>query len=358
MFSDEGRHSEPELEQPSSSDPLSIPFLAVTDVHSPGVPAVPHPGRTIGRSAAILLPKWVYIKDMDGLYLSVRSSPTNRTLTFRSGEPDLSCAFGATVANWNSSSYKFLGSNGNNIMRWTNEFSRWYSCDVIASFPHFQVITSTGNFVYLKDNMIPTGFKSSVLNANGAPLARDFINESSRFEILQAAVKNEITDVKYDIPGGKVLEAAPLIALSTSVRNDSNGDVNQTLTYSFEKWSVGTWNNAAGTEIGSKATFTAGVPFISSAEFEISVSASYSHEWGGEEGQRQTITSSTTVTVPPKKRARATVIVRNAQIDVGFTYTQSILWSNGQSEQTARTGIYNNVDSWHVDVVLDNWEDV
>ena len=100
------------------------------------------------------------------------------------------------------------------------------------------------------------------------------------------------------------------------------------------------------------------MPFVASAEFEISVSASYSHEWGGEEGQRQIVTSSTTVTVPPKKRARATIIVRNAQIDIGFTYTQQILWSNGQSENSVKTGIYNNVDSWHVDVTLDNWEDV
>jgi hypothetical protein len=106
-------------------------------------------------------------------------------------------------------------------------------------------------------------------------------------------------------------------------------------------------------------TFKAGVLFVSSAKFEISVSASYSHEWGGEEGVKQIITLSTTVTVPPKKKACATIIVRNsAQIDVGFTYTQQIWKSNGQSEQSKKTGIYRNVDSWHIDVVLDNWEDV
>ena len=116
----------------------------------------------------------------------------------------------------------------------------------------------------------PSRFMSGDLWDNGSPIARDYINESSLFEILQAAVKNKITGVKYDITGGKVRQAAPLIALSTSVRNDSDGDVNQTLSYTYEKWSVGTWNNTAGIEIGAKTTFEAGVPLVTTAEFEIS----------------------------------------------------------------------------------------
>ena len=308
---------------------------------------------------AVLLPKWVYIKNRDGHYLSLPKIQSSKysTITFRKVDPDIDCIFEAIGTNpgW----YKLRCARFEiYIMRYYND---WYSTQS-DSIPAFNVITSTGNAVYLQDSYGPSRFMSGDMASNpdyfGAPLAREYINESCQFEILQAAIKNEITDVEYDIPGGKVHGAAPIIALSASVRNDSDGDVNQTLTYAYEKWSVGTWNNSAGIEIGAKTTFKAGVPFVASAEFEISVSASYSHEWGGEEGERQTITSSTTVTVPPKKKARVTIIVRNAQIDVGFTYTQEILWSNGQSEKFVKTGIYNNVDSWHVDVVLDNWEDI
>ena len=294
----------------------------------------------------------MYIKDRHGRYLSIRSGPVYSTLTFRQGDPDLDCVFEAikTIPEW----YNLRARNGNHIQRY---YLTWYSADS-GSTPAFNVITSTGNRVYFKDNYGTSRFMSSDLWDTGSPIARDYINESSLFEIVQAAVKNKITDVKYDIPDGKVRQAVPLIALSTSVRNDSDGDVNQTLSYTYEKWSVGTWNSTAGIEIGAKTTFEAGVPFVVSAEFEISVSASYSHEWGGEVGQKQTVSSSTTVTVPPKKKARAKIIIRNAQIEIGFTYTQEILWSNGQSEKTVKTGIYNNVDSWHVDVTLDNWEDV
>lgn len=189
-------------------------------------------------------------------------------------------------------------------------------------------------------------------------LGRDYIVDGSEMEILPAAVKNEIVDVEYDLPGAKVHEVTPIIALSTSVRNDSDVTVNQTLSYSYEKWTVGTWNNSAGVEIGVKWSFSAGVPFVANSEFEVSVSASYTHTWGGENGTRETITSSTNVTVPPRQKARASIIVRNANIDVGFTYTQKIVWSTGKSEEEKKTGIYNNVDSWTVDVKLDDWEDV
>lgn len=104
----------------------------------------------------------------------------------------------------------------------------------------------------MKDNCNPSLFLSNSLTTSGSPVAHDYINQSSQMEIIQAAIKNEIFDIQYDIPGGKVREAAPIIALSTSARNDSDGDVNQTLAYTYEiKWSAGTWNNTAGIEIGA-----------------------------------------------------------------------------------------------------------
>lgn len=236
-------------------------------------------------------------------------------------------------------------------------YDGWYSSDGSGA-PSFNVIAASGSKVYLRDNYRPALFLSNDLSNKGAPLGHNYINVSSQMEIIQAAIKNDISDIEYRISDAQVREAAPIIALSTAIRNDSDGDVNQTLAYSYEKWSAGTWNNAAGIEIGASATFSAGVPFVANAEFEISISASYTHEWGGENGTRETVCSSTTVTVPPKKKARATVTVRNAKIDVDFTYTQKVLWVNGVSETMTRTGIYSNVDSWHVDVVLDNWVDV
>ncbi|KAK0479701.1 hypothetical protein IW261DRAFT_1419776 [Armillaria novae-zelandiae] len=273
-----------------------------------------------------LLPKRLYIRDRKGRYLSVRSGPTRGTVTFREGDADIDSTFQAVLS---GSRYGLQGSNGNYINRYYNG---WISCDG------------------------PNGGACD-LDENGRPICYSYIKESSRFEIVQATIKNEIFDVKYDISGAQVREAAPVIALSTSVRNDSDGSANQTLTYSYSKSKVGTWNDTVGVTLGVSMTFSAGVPVVKDTKFQVSVSASYSHQWGGQEGETETVSSSTTVTVPPKKKAQATIIIRNAQIDVGFTYKERILWTNGQSEENVKTGVYKNVDSWHVDVQLDNWED-
>ncbi|SJK98641.1 uncharacterized protein ARMOST_01910 [Armillaria ostoyae] len=71
---------------------------------------------------------------------------------------------------------------------------------------------------------------------------------------------------------------------------------------------------------------------------------------GGEEGTTETVTSTTAVTIPPRKKVRATVIVRSVLIGVGFTYKGRILWANGKIEENFKTGVYNNVDSWHVHI--------
>ena len=203
-------------------------------------------------SAVVLLPKWVYIKDRCGRYLSNCEGPKYATLTLQQGDPDLDCAFEAIGFTTGPEWYDFRGRSGNYIMRYHNDSQDWDWYPADSGYPYhasFQIITSTGNpsRVYLKDDYAPSLFISDKLRDNGAPLAHAYINESSQFEILQVAIKNEITDVQYDTPGGKVREAFPVIALSTSIRNDSDGNVNQTLSYAYKKWLVGTWNNSAGT---------------------------------------------------------------------------------------------------------------
>lgn len=312
----------------------------------------------------VILPEWIYIKNGEDKYLSSRSDSPNDyvRLAFRSSLPSPESVF--KVAKAGNARYIFTDNIGRHFTRYSLEVDKgeewWYS----SGGPHdsestcaFNVIVATDNKVYLKDNYSPALFLCTSTTFV-VPAASSYLNEASLMQIMQAAVKNEIVNVEYDTPAGKVHDVAPTIALSTSVRNDSDGEVNQTLSYAYEKWSVGTWNNSAGVEIGIKSSFSAGVPFVTNAKFEISISGSYSHEWGGENGTKQTVTSSTTVTVPPKKKAQATITILNAQIDVNFAYVQRILWSNGVSVEEKKTGVYNNVDSWHVDVVLDNWEDV
>lgn len=147
--------------------------------------------------------KWVYIRDRNGRYLSVRSGPTHGTVNFREGDADISSAFQAVLS---GSRYGFQGSNGKYILRYYNG---WISCDGLNSGTWYQLITANGNYIYLKDQASNACFPSSDLDGQGSPICYSYIKESSRFEIVQAAIKNEIFDVNYDISGAQICDTAP-----------------------------------------------------------------------------------------------------------------------------------------------------
>lgn len=80
----------------------------------------------------------------------------------------------------------------------------WYSSDDPAGAPSFNIISSTGNKVYLKDNCVNSHFFSNEVRTSGVLLCHNYINESSQMEIIQAAIKNKIVDIVYDINRAKV----------------------------------------------------------------------------------------------------------------------------------------------------------
>jgi hypothetical protein len=183
--------------------------------------------------------------------------------------------------------------------------------------------------------------------------------DTALFEIAEPVIKKEIYDVKYDIPNTPVDDSPPLIALNTTVRNDSSSaETKQTLTYSYSKSEVGTWNNTAGIELGMKTEVKCKVPFLAEGRVEVSASASYSHEWGGSTGTEKVIGSSTEVTVPPGKKGKALVLIKQAEINVGFSYKEKIIYSSGETRVLDKKGTYYNVESYGVDVQVGDWEPV
>jgi hypothetical protein len=82
------------------------------------------------------------------------------------------------------------------------------------------------------------------------------------------------------------------------------------------------------------------------------------HEWGTSEGTTATIASSTEVEVPAGKKAKVTVIVQQSLLEVEFSYKQTIVWLHGETETFERTGIYKNLESYLVEVKVENWESI
>lgn len=177
------------------------------------------------------------------------------------------------------------------------------------------------------------------------------INQYSSFEVGEPLVKKEIIHINYDLPLALKTEVTPDVVMEAKVSNPSLQTVSQTLSYEYTKSEEGTWNNSAGVEVGVATTFKAGIPFLAEGEIEVSVTGSYSHEWGGSTGIEKKITSSTQVNLNPQSEGTARVTVKKALISIPFSYIERRTYLDGTVEdREVKTGVYENVESYYVEV--------
>ena len=301
--------------------------------------------------------------DINGNYISISDSRTG-SLSCDKQEPDAECVF--QLVPYIYDSYKLKGSNGGinggYMMKHIGENGVYNCSGSVAGLFVYELILAKGNQVYIHQTQTTT--PAYITNRNyqigtyRGLAATPYAGSDCLFTISEPIISKEITSVVYDIPNALMADVPPLIALHTTVRNDSQtSDVQQTLGYSYTRSKVGTWNNTAGIEIGEEISFSAGVPFISSIDLAIHITASYSHEWGGSEGEEETISSSTQITVPAGKKGTAIVSIKRQEIDVPFTCKQKTVYKDGTTKYTDKNGVYNNVESYSVDVQVGDWDD-
>ena len=308
----------------------------------------------------IVFPEFVNLTDINGNYISVTDS--RGSLSCDKQQPDADCVF--ELVPYSRDSYRLKGSNGRYMRRFYEQGKTSTFCcyDIVPGLSVYEIILVKDNQVYIHqtqttDPMYITNRYAELGQFRGLA-ATYYAGSDCLFTISEPIISKEITSVVYDIPTALMTDVPPLVALHTTVRNDSQtSDVQQTLGYSYMRSKVGTWNNAAGIEIGAEMSFSAGVPFISSVDFSIHITASYTHEWGGSVGEQETVSSSTQITVPAGKKGTATVIVKRQEIDVPFTCKQKTVYLDGTTKYTDKNGVYNNVESYSVDVQVGDWDD-
>jgi hypothetical protein len=188
------------------------------------------------------------------------------------------------------------------------------------------------------------------------------LKNKAELEIVDPIISKRIHDVRFNLSAASaVLRAqskSPLVVQTAIINNDSTvAHCIQCVQYQYQKSVSGTWNDKMGTSIGSAATFHSSVPCIKT-DYTITMSATMEHEWGTSEGTTATIASSTEVEVPAGKKAKVTVIVQQSLLEVEFSYKQTIVWLHGETETFERTGIYKNLESYLVEVKVENWESI
>jgi len=208
---------------------------------------------------------------------------------------------------------------------------------------------STGNFFGLwEDSLKLLGFSNSCHY------------EAVRIKVQKTFVKRVVSDPVYDTASSVVTDMKPEIALKTTVRNDSTSDnFTETLSYTYLVSKMGSWSNQLGGKLSIKASFTAGVPFLAEGGVQVTVTGEYSHTWEGSDTQIETVTATSAVAVPPGKWGIATVLVYKATIDVPFSYIETTWYQDGTYDEVTQTGgVYNNVESYRVDVLVSDWTDI
>ncbi|KAF8736609.1 hypothetical protein AX14_014264 [Amanita brunnescens Koide BX004] len=303
---------------------------------------------------SVLLPKYIYIQDKDGRYLRTDDSWGRFGFGEVGGQPDSNCIF-KTEYHSDSDNYDITCTTG--AVAWFTPGDGWVSLNTGGQGWHVSVIHTSGNDVYLYMVVynVPR-FLYNELNSNGTLPNSTDITYKSRFQVTEAVLKTEITNIEYDLDNATIDDTVPpTIALRTMVQNNSDDNVSQTLAFSYAHCKTGTWSNTLGITVGTQTSVKADVPFLAEGKVTLSFSANYSHTWGGSESVTETVTSTTLIALPGHKKARVTVIIRNAKIEVNFKYTVKKWYMDGSTESTTKDGVYKNVDSYLVDTVADNW---
>jgi hypothetical protein len=230
--------------------------------------------------------------------------------------------------------------------------------DTIDEYCKFKVIIADGNKIallpyYTVQRNEEWWFASAYwcYNRNNIALSSRTINKYVMMEVGEPLLKKEIVKIEYNLDAWNKTEVTPEVALSATVQNPGTADVTQTLSYEYTKSEQGTWNNSAGVEIGVASSFSAGIPLIGEVGVEISTTASYNHEWGGSIGKEKKITSNTQAVVPARSKGKVKVIIKKALLSIPFSYIERRTYLNGKVEESVvKTGIYQNVESYDVDV--------
>ncbi|PIK38388.1 conserved uncharacterized protein [Apostichopus japonicus] len=143
----------------------------------------------------------------------------------------------------------------------------------------------------------------------------------------------------------KILDNQPSTIARTVVINSgtTTQKTTRTLEYSYEE--SYTWNNAAGGEVEVTTEVSAKVPFFGDGQVSLSVTASYSHEWGG--STTVTKTDSVGVQVEVQRCSSKSAIITGTRYSIDVPYVARLITVYEDGTQGIRDnyhGIFRGVE--------------
>lgn len=294
-----------------------------------------------------IFPKYItiYDKNHSSKYAS-RDGPDG--VKFTKNEIDQYCYLNVYEQIDKTNKIKLKLDNGNYVFTHSNQYIHSGGINNVTDFELIKLENEGDNIYAIKStngNFVSVYDKSGMHHLRAD---RNSIDKYCRFKIEEPIIKKEIINIKYDISKAVIKQTSPEISARQNVENNSyDSNTISRIGYVYKKSETGTWNNTVGVELTIGMSFEAGIPFIASANFEIQISTSYSHEWGGSKSIEKEINGQLEVSIPPRKKGTVSIIVSKASMDVPFTYTTKTRYLNGEIvEKNDINGIYRNLESY------------
>ncbi|VFQ67541.1 unnamed protein product [Cuscuta campestris] len=182
--------------------------------------------------------------------------------------------------------------------------------------------------------------KQDCVNANALSMISD-----AQFEVHEPVVSRLVKEVTYRLDGARVFGVEALSLAESDAVNRGNTDSQIQLQFERTVTRSRTWGHNIGVKAGVKTEFKTGVPFIAEGKIEVSAEGEYGYNWGTTEETSDKISTTHTVTVPPKSRVTVRLLATKGTCEVPFTYTQVDRLYNGDViTSTMDDGVFSGVD--------------
>nr|XP_043635968.1 uncharacterized protein LOC122607117 [Erigeron canadensis] len=176
------------------------------------------------------------------------------------------------------------------------------------------------------------------------------LSKQTRLILEEVVLRRVINDVDYRLPDSRVYDEQPIEVDHQFASNYLQTDSTMTLEFTPKESRTTSWNNSVSIQFGVTLSFeVSAVPLIEKSNVSLSFEAGYTHEWGGEVTTERERKMSYTVTVPPLKTVKVTMLATTGKCDVPFSYTQRDLLPSGRWDATRKDdGIFKGINSYNV----------
>jgi hypothetical protein len=198
---------------------------------------------------AIIIPPAIYIMNNENKYLTRIGADG---LQFSKTIPDVYCKF--VVTKRGADEFKLTSDAGNSVaLDDANGFAVWLGRNLSTTYFRLTALTPQPTKLYVIGHILGESSQKTLTGSNynaGSVSTTNTATPTNQLLVTDLAPRT-ISDVNYDFDHANAGNDQPLVALSTFVRNDSaTATITQALNYTYEKCTVGTWNNTLGWEIG------------------------------------------------------------------------------------------------------------